>query len=110
MRGGRAGVGSHMAPDSCPAPQDTRLLQAWIQGLEGRSSLLQAAPPGSLLQRGSQKHLTPTSGIDHDRSVLSHMALALFRSPADVLACPLKLKLTLSTWDVGRGLSRCVGT
>lgn len=74
----------------------------------GRSSQLQAAPPGSLLQPDSQKHLTPTRGMDHNRSVISHMALTLCWSPADVPACPLILKLTLSTRDVGR--SRCVET
>lgn len=74
----------------------------------GRSSQLQAAPPSSLLQPDSQKHLTPTRGMDPDRSVISHMAWTLCWSPADVLACPLKLKLTLSTQGVGR--SRCVGT
>lgn len=77
-------------------------------GVGGGSSWLQAAPQGSLLQHGSQKHLAHTSGMNHDRSVISHMVLTLCWSPADVLACALKLKLTLSTWDVGR--SRCVGT
>lgn len=99
-----------MAPDSCPVPQDTWLFQAGIAGVGvGGSSQLQAALQGSLLQPGSQKHLTPTRGMDCDRSVVSHMALTLCWSPADdVLACPLKLKLPLSTQDVGR--SRCVGT
>lgn len=42
-----------------------------------------------------------TSGMDSDRSVVRYIALTLSWSPAEVLACPLRLKLTLSTWDVG---------
>lgn len=85
------GEASHMAPDSCPPPQHTWVLRAWIQVVGDRISWLQATPPSSLLQRGSQKHLISTSGMDHDRSVISHIVLTLSWSSADVLTRLVKL-------------------
>lgn len=76
-------------------------------GSSDAGSQLQEAPPSSLSQPGSHKHLTSTTGMDGDRSVVSHTVLTPSCSPGNMLACPLKIKLTLSTWNMGRGLSLC---